>query len=98
MVELIENYRINNDQTVTTPAGTFYAEQRNCGFVDNDGAWIITQLPELYWSEGGCLRRRRPGRRVGIFPDATTAAEAIEASEQQPVADQMVESMGWASC
>jgi hypothetical protein len=86
-VEIAETYRFNNDQTVETEVGTFYVEQRNAGFEPNDGAWIVTQLPELYWTTYGTLRRRRPVKRLGVFADIADAVEAIEAAEPQPVDD-----------
>jgi hypothetical protein len=90
MIQLRETFRINNDQTIKTPAGEFMAEQRNAGFADNDGAWIVSQLAELYWSEIGVLRRRRPGKFLGVFPTPEEAVKAIEAAELQPIQDQMV--------
>jgi hypothetical protein len=86
-VEIAENFRVNNDQTVETEAGEFYVWQRNEGFEPNDGQWIVTQLPELYWTTYGTLRRRRPAKRLGLFPGIAGAVAAIEAAEQQPVED-----------
>jgi hypothetical protein len=86
-IEISETYRFNNDQTVETEVGTFYVEQRNAGFEPNDGKWIVTQLPELYWTTHGTLHRRRPGKPLGAFATTTEAAAAIEAAELQPVDD-----------
>lgn len=86
-IEITENYRFNNDQTVETEVGTFYVEQRNAGFEPNDGKWLVTQLPELYWTTCGTLHRRRPGKPLGVFADTAGAAEAINVAEQQPVED-----------
>lgn len=86
-VEITENYRFNNDQTVETEVGTFYVEQRNAGFVDNDGKWLVTQLPELYWTAHGTPRRLRPAKHLGAFADAADAVAAINAAEPQPVVD-----------
>lgn len=86
-VEITENFRFNNDQTVETEAGTFYAEQRNAGFEPNDGKWVVTQLPDLYWTGYGTLRRSRPGKSLGVFDSPAEAVAAIEAAEPQPVDD-----------
>jgi hypothetical protein len=90
MITLVETVRINNDQTVKTDAGEFYAEQRNAGFEPNDGAWVVTQLPELYWSGAGVLRQRRPEKFLGVFATPELAVAAIEGAELQPIEDRMV--------
>jgi hypothetical protein len=87
-------YRGNNERTVTTPAAEFLVGQRNAGYVDNDGRWVVSQLPELYWSPGGWLRQRRPGAFLGVFGTEALALAAIEAAERQPERDEWVESMG----
>lgn len=87
-------YRSNNERTVTTPAAEFLIGQRNAGYADNDGRWVVHQLPELYWSKGGVLRRRRPGAYLGAFETEAAALAAIEAAEAQPERDEWVESMG----
>lgn len=87
LIEITENFRFNNDQTIETETGTFYVEQRNAGFEPNDGKWIVTQLPELYWTTYGTLHRRRSGKSLGIFVDPAEAAAAIEAAAPQPIED-----------
>lgn len=82
--------RINHDQTIKTGAGEFYANQRNEGYADNDGRWVVHQQPELYWSTAGVLRQRRPGAFLGIFDTTTQAEAAISAATQQPINDHMV--------
>jgi hypothetical protein len=84
----------NNVQTVKTATGEFMIEQRNVGFADNDGRWIVSQLPELFWSKIGTLRRRRAGRFLGAFDDMPAVNVAIAAADQMPEIDEMVTSMG----
>jgi len=91
-------YRSNNERSVKTSVADFLIGQRNAGYADNDGRWIVHQLPELYWSPGGVLRRRRPGAYLGAFDTEAAALAAIEAAEAQPERDEWVESMGRASC
>jgi len=90
--------RVNHDQTIRTEAGEFMAVQRNSGYADNDGAWVITQLPELYWSHIGTLRQRRPGAFVGVFATIEEAEAAIRSARLQPEQDENVNSMGRVSC
>ena len=80
----------NNCQTVTTAAGEFMIEQRNVGFADNDGRWIVSQLPELYWSNIGVLRQRRPGAFLGVFEDRAAADAAIATAAPLPEHDKAV--------
>lgn len=91
-------YRSNNEHTVTTGAGQFLLTQRNAGYVDNDGQWVVSQLPELYWSPIGVLRQRRPGTFLGVFATLDAANAAITAAEPQPIVDEMLMSMGTVSC
>jgi hypothetical protein len=90
MVTLVESVRINKDQTIKTEAGEFYICQRNEGFALNDGQWVVTQLPELYWGAAGVLRQRRSEKFLGIFLTPVDVVEAIEAAELQPIEDKMV--------
>lgn len=82
--EVIAGYVSNNLQTVTTAAGDFAVEQRNVGFADNDGQWIVSLYPDLYWGTCGVLRERRPGRFLGVFADTAAVVAAIEAAEPTP--------------
>lgn len=70
------NSRGNQDQTITREIEgvrvQFLVEQRNHGFAKNDGAWIVSQLPELVWRTG-VLNERRPGKFLGA---AGTVEEA----------------------
>jgi hypothetical protein len=88
----------NHKQTIKTDVGEFLIEQRDAGFVDNDGQWIVTQLPELYWSSIGILHQRRPATFLGVFRDRAAVDEAISRAAPQPEHDQAVKSMGRASC
>ena len=81
---ITENYRFNNDQTITTEIGQFLVEQRNAGFVDNDGHWIVSKLRDLYWSQVGTLVERRPGKYLGAFATPAEADAAIASAEIQP--------------
>lgn len=81
---------MNNTETITTPAGRFMVEQRNAGFVVNDGQWIVFQLPDLYWHTSGALHSRRPGSFLGVFADHTDALAAVNAAEALPVDDDLV--------
>jgi hypothetical protein len=83
-------YHSNNEETITTDAGQFMIGQRNAGYADNDGAWVVTQLKELYWSNIGTLRQRRDGQFIGVFATRTDADAAIAAATLQPVNDKMV--------
>ncbi len=87
-------YVSNNARTMTTTVGRFALEQRNVGFFPNDGKWIASQYPELYWSSIGTLRRRRAGRFLGVFATEADALAAIEAADLMPEIDEAVLSMG----
>lgn len=91
-------YRGNNERSIVTTAAEFLLRQRNVGYADNDGRWLVDQLPELYWSAGGVLRRRRPGAFLGVFDTEDAALAAIEAAGEQPERDEWVESIGQVSC
>jgi hypothetical protein len=80
----------NHDHTVKTEAGEFMLIQRNAGYADNDGRWVVSQLAELYWSGGGALRQRRAGRFLGAFDTLELAMAAVAAAELQPVDDKML--------
>lgn len=82
-------YRFNKDQTIRTDAGEFLVEQRNAGFADNDGAWIVSLLPEIYWTLWE-MRRRRPGHFVGAFATPALAEDAIRATVLPAIADTWV--------
>ena len=90
MIHIVETVRINNDQTVKTEVGEFLVCQRNVGYAENDGYWVVTQLPELYWSNGGVLRQRRPEKFLGVFATPVDMVEAIDAATIQPIRDEMV--------
>lgn len=82
-------YESNHIQTVSAPGGEFMFEQRNGGFVDNDGKWIVNQLPELYFSPTGCLRQRRAGRFLGVAEDLASALALAAATGPMPDDDRM---------
>lgn len=88
----------NKVQTIQAAGGEFMIEQRNAGFADNDGRWIVSQLPELYWSKIGTLRRKRAGRFLGVCDDLAAVAWLIANTEPMPEVDEMVTSMGRVSC
>lgn len=90
MITITETVRFNNDQTVTTDAGDFMVVQRNSGYADNDGRWVVSQLAELYWGAAGVLRQRRAGRFLGVYDTTDAAVAAIEAAEPMPIADKML--------
>lgn len=81
---------MNNVTMVETNAAQFLIEQRNVGFAQNDGRWIVSQLPELYWSTAGALRQSRPGAFLGVFDTRADADIAISTATQQSVEDSMV--------
>ncbi len=83
-------YQSNNERHIVTAVAEFLMSQRNVGFADNDGRWIVSQLPELYWSPIGALRRRRPGAFLGAFDTEAAALTAIENAAPQPENDGMV--------
>lgn len=84
------SYVSNHLHTITTPAGQFVVEQRNVGFASNDGKWVVSLLPELYWSHIGTLRKRREGRFLGAFTGRATANAAIATTGLPPAIDVMV--------
>ncbi|SCL32961.1 hypothetical protein GA0070616_4600 [Micromonospora nigra] len=92
------SYVSNHEDTITTDAAEFAIAQRNIGFADNDGRWIVSQLPDLYWSPIGVLRQRRPGAFLGAFDTREVAEAAISAAQPLPEQDAMVPSMGRVSC
>ncbi len=77
----------NNDQTIKTHVAEFLVVQRNVGFIDNDGLWLVSQLPELYWTTTGGLRQRRPGKFLGAFLEPEAALEVILCADPQPIED-----------
>jgi hypothetical protein len=81
--------QINNLQTIDTEIGEFGVEQRNAGFADNDGKWIVTQCGELYWSFGE-MRRRARGKVLGIFATIADAEIAIRDAQPLPADDHAV--------
>ena len=91
-------YVSNNKQGIEANGLKFLVEQRNVGFADNDGRWIVNQLAELYWSNIGTLRQRRPGAFLGVFDDMDAVRAVIAAAAPQPECDEMVTSMGRVSC
>ena len=93
----MDTYVSNHRQSFSAPAGTFMLEQKNAGFVENDGRWILAQLPESTWVYGQ-LRITRKGRVVGVFDteaEARIAASAIDTS--MPSCDEPA-IMGRVSC
>ncbi len=74
----------NHDQDITTETGGFYVCQRNVGFADNDGHWLVTQAADLYWAPGGYLTRRRDSRFLGDFATTAEAEAAINAAGRMP--------------
>ena len=91
-------YIDNFKKSITANGLTFLIEQRNIGFADNDGRWIVSQLAELYWSPIGVMRQRRPGAFLGVFDDMEAVNTVIANAAPMPVTDQMVMSMGRVSC
>lgn len=91
-------YIDNFKKSITVNGLTFLIEQRNIGFANNDGKWIVSQLAELYWSNIGVMRQRRPGAFLGAFDDMDAVNVAIADAAPLPVDDQMVMSMGRVSC
>lgn len=89
-IQIIKTVRINNDQTIRTDAGEFMIVQRNAGFAENDGYWVVTLLPGIYWSRGGVLRQRHAGYFLGVFRTDRAVADAITLAEPVPLADRMV--------
>lgn len=94
----VDKYCSNNERSVTTGVGAFLLGQRNAGYADNDGRWVVSQLPELYWSTAGVLRQRRPGVFLGVFDTEAAALTAIEGAGAPTEDDRWVESIGQASC
>lgn len=91
-------YRSNNDQSVKRADGAeFMIVQRNAGYADNDGRWIATLLPELFWSNIGTLRRRRASRFLGVFETKADALLAIIEADRGPEVDEPVNSIGRSS-
>lgn len=91
-------YVSNHKASIQANGCTFLIEQRNVGFADNDGRWIVSQLAELYWSNIGTMRQRRPGAFLGVFEDMDAVNAAIAAAAPLPERDEMVMSMGRVSC
>ena len=91
-------YVSNNRHCVKTEAAEFMLEQRNVGFADNDGQWIVSQLPELFWNGIGVLTQRRPGAFLGVFADKAAADKAVADATAQSINIQAVHSMGRVSC
>ncbi len=85
-------------ETIKTDVASFLIEQRNVGFADNDGRWIVQQLSELYWSGIGTLRQKRAGAFLGVYDTRESAVAACHKASAQPVQDEMVRSMGRVSC
>jgi hypothetical protein len=90
MITLVESVLINNDQSITTDAGTFMICQRNEGYAENDGRWVVSQLASLYWSTAGVLRSKGDEKFLGVFLTPVDVIEAIEAAEPLPLRDHMV--------
>ncbi len=76
-------YVSNNRSSYSNNTGAFQIEQRNAGFVQNDGRWIAHQDGEYYWS-AGLLKRRRAGRHLGDFATREAAIAACDAAERMP--------------
>jgi len=91
-------YVSNNKASIEANGLKFLIEQRNVGFANNDGRWIVSQLAELYWSPIGVMRQRRPGAFLGVFDSLEAVHAAVSAATPQPERDEMVMSMGRVSC
>lgn len=89
-IQIVKTVRINNDQTIRTDVGEFMVVQRNAGFAENDGYWVATLLPDLYWSPASVLRQRHAGYFLGVFRTDRAVADAITLAEPAPPADRMV--------
>jgi hypothetical protein len=81
--------QFNNLQTITTSAGDFAVEQRNAGFAENDGRWIVTHLGDLYWRHGE-LHRRARSVFLGVFDTTADADAAIRNAQPLPEDDHAV--------
>ena len=97
MTTTTSTYASSNRRTFTTDAGRFMIERRNAGFADNDGRWIISQLPEYRWTFGGELRKCRHGAFLGSFDTEADAVAAAESAEQLPETNERA-IMGRVSC
>lgn len=90
-------YKSNNIKSFRTDIAEFMIEQRNVGFVENDGQWLVNQLPELHWSNG-FLRQCRPGKFLGVFADMDAVNVVVSAAKVLPIEDEEVRSIGRVSC
>lgn len=90
-------YVSNNEKSVKTDVAEFLFRQRNVGYADNDGRWVLSQLPELYWSNG-YLCQLRPGKFLGVFNDMSAVSKVIESAKKQPIVREVVRSIGRVSC
>ena len=98
MTQTSTAYRSNNDQTIKRADGAeFMIIQRNAGYADNDGRWVASLQPELFWSNIGTLRRRRAARFLGVFDTKSDALMAIIEADRGPEIDESVNSMGRSS-
>lgn len=77
-------YVSNHEGYTKTDAGEFLYNQRNVGYWENDGKWIVNQLPDLYWDKWGYLAKRREGRTLGLFDTKEAAEAAIKSAEAMP--------------
>lgn len=80
----MSGYVSNNEAHVKTEAGEFLYSQRNVGYWENDGRWIVNQLSELYWDGYGYLTQKREGILLGIYDTKEEAEEAIRSATQLP--------------
>jgi hypothetical protein len=81
-------YVSNNERYLQTDAGEFLMNQRNVGYWENDGRWIVRQLADLYWDGYGYLTKRREGLSIGPFDTEEEALTAIASAEIRPELEQ----------
>jgi hypothetical protein len=77
-------YVSNHEQAIRTDVAEFMITQRNVGFADNDGQWIVTQLAEFEYNHLGTLYKIRGGKFLGAFADLDAARAAIATATVQP--------------
>ena len=93
----MSEYLSSHRRSFTISTGTFMVERRVAGFVENDGRWILTHLPETRWTTSGELRISRQGLFVGVFDTEADAERAARFATQQPACDEPA-TMGRVSC
>lgn len=78
------SYVSNNEEWRTTDAGRFCLTQRNAGYADNDGRWVVSQVGEHEYDHLGTLYRTREGKVLGVFDSKETALAAVQTATQLP--------------